>query len=233
MSRTHKATRVFAFLALVFILASCSTPTTVVQPTQDVNPIRTEAAQTVVAKLTIEAALNPTATAAPTQPPAEPVVITATSAPSPTAAPATQAPTATLIPTNAPASGGTGSTGGSGVFPTRTPQRPDAAAFVSQEPFDGTVFTPGQDFDGKWTLKNVGTTTWTVGYEYRAPGGKDDPLGLANIYTLPKSVKPGETITLAVDMEAPSKAGMYTSEWELVNENGEIFFRFFMVINVE
>ena len=64
MSRTQKATRFFAILALVFILVGCSSPTTVVQPTQDVNPVRTEAAQTVVAKLTIEAALNPTATAA-------------------------------------------------------------------------------------------------------------------------------------------------------------------------
>lgn len=230
MSRMQKTTRIFAFMALVFILVGCSSPTAVVQPTQDVNPIRTEAAQTVVAKLTIEAALNPTAT---TQPTAEPVVLTATLAPSPTAtqAVATLAPTATLIPTNRPGTSGTG--GGAAVYPTRTPQRPDAAILVSQEPTDGTKIGPGVEFDGKWVLKNIGTTTWSTGYEYRTPGGDDDPLSMKNIYTLPSSVKPGESVTIYADMKAPSEGGRYTSQWELVNENGEIFFRFFMVINVE
>src|SRR5512146_1069643 len=93
MINLQKPTRLFAILALVLILAGCTTPTVVVAPTADIPKVRTEAAQPVVAKITIEAALTPTNTAT-----TAPAVVTATTAPSPTTPPAT-APTATLIPT--------------------------------------------------------------------------------------------------------------------------------------
>lgn len=221
MKWMHKTTRRLAILALVFILVGCSTPTVVTQPTQDIPSIQTESAKTVIAKITIEAALQPAATATETP---LPVVFTATAEPSPTAQ-----PTATLIPTatQVVSSGG----GGGGVYPTATRRAgPDLASLTGQDPLDGASFSAGTEFDASWTFKNVGTSTWTTGYEYRHSGGTN--LAKANIYTLKKTVAPGETITLYADMVAPTNVGRFVENWELVNENGDVFFTFFLVIDV-
>jgi hypothetical protein len=223
MNLLQKTTRLFATLAFVIILVGCTGPTAVVAPTQDIPQIRTESAQTVVAKLTIAAALQPasTSTAAPTATEAvEPA--TATSMPNPT--PPQVLATATPIPTIKPPSGV--------VYPTATRRAgPDQAQFISQEPLDGTDFSAGQEFDGAWTLKNVGTTTWSVDYDYRFSGGTN--FSPVKFYALPKSVAPGETITLYADMVAPDTAGRYVSYWELCNTNGDVFFQFYVVIDVK
>lgn len=229
MKRMQRTTRLLAFLAIALVLVGCSTPTVVVPPTQDIPAIRTESAKTVVAKITIEAALMPTATTAATATASEPIVITATLEPSPIPSP-TEAPilaaTATLIPTVRPV------TGGGNPPPAATKRAgPDLAQLVSQEPFDGVRFKAGNEFDGKWVFKNIGTSTWTTGYEYRFASGTN--LAKANKYTLSKSVAPGETITLITDMVAPASAGRYVSNWELVNVNGDVFFKFYMVIDVD
>lgn len=224
MNRMQKTTRLVTILAFALILVGCSTPTVVVPPTQDIPAVRTEAVQTVVAKLTIEAALQPSATLPPT---AEPIVITATPATSATPEPVIAVPTATFTATVQPVSGG-----GGVVYPTATRRSgPDLAQLISQDPIDGTNVSAGAEFDGSWSFKNIGTSTWTTGYEYRFAGGTN--LAKAKIYTLKRSVAPGDTITLAGDMVAPSQAGRYTSYWELVNENGDVFFEFFLIIDVK
>lgn len=224
MKRMQKTTRMFAILALIFILVGCSTPTVVTQPTQDIPAVRTESAKTVIAKITIEAALQQPAVAATDTP--VPVVFTATPEPSPTAL-----PTATLIPTSTKVVS-SGGGGGGAVYPTATRRAgPDLAALISQNPIDGANFRAGEEFDGSWTFKNIGTSTWTTGYEYRWSGGTN--FAKAKIYTLKNAVAPGETITIYADMVAPSTLGRYVSNWELVNENGDVFFNFFLVIDVQ
>jgi hypothetical protein len=228
MNWMQKTTRLLAILALGIILVGCSTPTVVVPPTQDIPSIRTESAQTVVAKLTIEAALEPAATEPPAvQATPQIIVITATPEPNPTATPTTQsvAATATLIPTAKPVSGGA-------VYPTATRRAgPDQAQLISQSPKDGASFSAGAEFDGTWTFKNVGTSTWSVNYDYRFSDGTN--LAKAKLYSVPKSVAPGESVTLATDMVAPAEAGRYTSYWELTNENGDVFYQFFLIIDVK
>lgn len=226
MNKLQKTTRLFAILALVLILAGCSTPTVVTEPTVDIPKIRTESAQTVVAKVTIEAALNPTATAT-----TAPVVFTATTAPSPTAAPATAtlAPTITSVPTLVPPTSG----GGGVVYPTATRRAgPDQANMLSQSPLDGTDFGPGVEFDGSWTFKNIGTSTWNTNYYYDFTG-EGTNFAKAERYYLKDSVKPGETVTLYADMVAPSSAGRYVSYWQLRNDNGTVFYAFYLVIDVK
>jgi hypothetical protein len=237
MKITQKTIRGISILALVLMLAACSTPTAVVQPTQDIPAVRTEAVQTVIARMTIEAALNPTATAAPTEPPAEPEATATTAptntvaAPTNTQAPAQPAATATSLPTVRPTEL-TGGGGGSVALPTATRRSgPDQAQLVSQEPGDGTVFNPGVEFDGAWTFKNIGTSTWTTDYDYRFARGTN--YAEAASYSLPHEVKPGETVRLIADMAAPSEAGRTVSNWELVNENGEVFAQFYLVIDVK
>jgi len=233
MNATKRAARVLVILALVIILAACSAPATpmAAAPTQDLAPVRTEAAATVIAKITIQAALQPSATPEATLEPPEPIVITATPAPATLTAetpdePEITEPTATPTSAVAAQSG----TSGSAAYPPRTPSAPDNAAFILQSPVDGTVFSPGEDFDATWTIMNTGTTTWTTNYSYRLSGGTD--FAVNDYYGLKEEVKPGERITLVADMEAPSQAGRYTSNWDLRNENGDVFFRFYITIVV-
>ncbi len=40
----------------------------------------------------------------------------------------------------------------------------------------------------------------------------------------PSAVAPGGTVTVSVDMKAPSTAGTYKGLWSLVNENGGVFY---------
>ena len=225
MNNLQKTTRFIAILVLVLILAGCNTPTVVTEPTVDVPKIRTESAQTVVAKVTIEAALNPTAAATEA-----PVVFTATTAPSPTAAEiATLAPTITDVPTLVPPASG----GGGVVYPTATRRAgPDQADMLSQSPKDGTDYGPGVEFDGSWTFKNIGTSTWNTNYYYDFTG-EGTNLAKAERYYLNKTVKPGETITLYADMVAPSSAGRYVTYWQLRNDNGAVFYAFYLVIDVK
>jgi hypothetical protein len=230
MSNLQKTTRLVALLALAVILVGCSTPTVVTEPTPDIPKIRTESAQTVVAKLTIEAALNPTATSTEA-----PVVMTATNAPTeaPTQAPA-QA-TATLVPTFTPVATLKPATGGGGnPAPTATRRAgPDQAQYITQSPGDGAVYHPGNEFDGTWTFKNVGTSTWTKGVYYFRFANQGTNLAKANTYLLQEDVAPGKSVTLVADMVAPASAGRYVSYYQLINNNGGIFYEFYMVIDVK
>ncbi len=99
--------------------------------------------------------------------------------------------------------------------PTPTPVVTAACQVVSTRPTQSMKVRT--DFDAVWTLKNTGQTTWdknSIDYRYRS-GEKIYKRAAA--YDLPKSVKPGETIKIVVDMVAPAKAGTYKTEWILGN----------------
>lgn len=237
MMRLHKTTRVLAGLAFALIfLAGCTTPTAVVAPaTPDLAVVRTEAVQTAIAKITIAAALNPTATEAPAQAP-QVVVVTATPEPT-TAATATaaQPATATTAPTLAPATSGGSSSGGSsssgGVYPTRTPRRiPDNLSLVGFSPADGAKYNPGTDFDGVWTVKNTGTTTWGTDYYIRFKSGTD--MGKAVRFYLKSPVAPGETTDLVADLVAPPASGTYIAYYEFCTSNADVIYTMYVVIVV-
>ncbi|PKN82717.1 MAG: hypothetical protein CVU46_17890 [Chloroflexi bacterium HGW-Chloroflexi-8] len=75
------------------------------------------------------------------------------------------------------------------------------------------------DFDAVWTIKNTGSKDWETNlldYKYWS-GTKMN--NYADLYDLPTRVAKGESITLRVDMTAPSSAGTYTSTWALVDGN--------------
>jgi hypothetical protein len=100
----------------------------------------------------------------------------------------------------------------------------DVTVFTGVETIpDGTVMTPGQSFIKKWNVQNGGTCTWKTTYKFAYTGvGNGGPMGGAGAL-LPREVKPGETIELAVSLVAPTTAGDYTSWWALQNDKGEFF----------
>ncbi len=135
------AVRTGLLAVMLILLTACGAATPTAAPTQDLNPIRTEVAATVLAQVPQLCAMTPTVT--PT--------VTST----PTA-------TASLTPTQTPTGGDLTGTVTAG---------PDKAKWVSQTVADGTRFAPGASFNMTWRIQNVGTTTWTVNYRLRFYSG--------------------------------------------------------------
>ncbi len=186
------------FLALALALAACNLPTANETPTINANAVFTAAAQTVVVKLTENAAAIPSATLPPpssTPPPAAPV---ATLPPPPVIVTATSAPV--VLPTSAC----------------------DAAQFVSDVTVaDGTGYTGGATFTKTWRLKNAGTCTWNSSYALAFDSG--DQMGGPASQPLSSSVAPGASVDISVNLQAPSADGSYTGVWGLKNPSGVRF----------
>ncbi len=194
-------------LSGLVLLSACSRSEAT--PTTDPVLIFTQVAETVAAGLTQTAASLPTATPTVTLPPTntpEP-----TQAVSPTSA---ETPTATIPPT------------------ATRPSLADRADFVTQSPLDGTVMYPEQPFTLTWTVKNIGTTTWTTAYQVRFFLGDATLRFGASDIRFPKEVKPNENVDLVLNMKAPNKAGDYRTIWVLTNADGQNFYTLTLDIKV-
>ena len=94
----------------------------------------------------------------------------------------------------------------------------DKGAYVDQNPDDGTLVTKNYDFDETWTIKNVGTTTWTTTDYYIADMTNSDQLAKKTWYFLKNDVAPNNIALLVVDMRSPGTSGQYKSSWCLINK---------------
>lgn len=117
-------------------------------------------------------------------------------------------PTLTLIPspifTNTPQA-------------TATPNCP-LAQFVTDVTIpDGTTMLPGQTFNKKWRLRNIGACAWN-GYSLVFDSGEsmNGPATKAIA-----AVNPGQEIDIDVDLKAPTTPGTYRGYWRLVT-NGNV-----------
>ncbi|MEN9564527.1 MAG: hypothetical protein RIR73_2771 [Chloroflexota bacterium] len=192
--------RTLAFLTAAILLAACA-PATPVEPTPDVNVIRTSAASTVVAEFTLTAAFfTPTPQPLPTETPTQQFL------------PATETPAAIFT-----------------LDPTQAALTPDALCddysfdltTLDVTIPDGTPMTPGQEFTKTWKIKNTGICTWDTNYKaifsYSAPPNERmnaQPIPLAAL------VAPGQEVDVSVQFKAPSTAGEYTGYWQMVNAKG-------------
>jgi len=199
---------VLVLVLMTVLLAACDQGIgQQIPPTQDVSQTlsaaRTEAAQTVAA----EFASQPTATA--------PTIATATLAATATEAPAaTQAPSFTPADTLAPPPAATN---------TRAPVSNATAipadyqcSVTNVSPAYLAEFAPRGEMDGSWTVKNTGKLSWgSVDIDVEQISGAD-MAQYDDTYNLSKSVAPGESITIVVDLLAPVEPGIYKTAWGLV-----------------
>jgi hypothetical protein len=105
------------------------------------------------------------------------------------------------------------------------------AIFISENYPDNTVFSPGDAFIKTWTIKNTGYCTWNTNYHLVLVSGS--AMGGDTYTPLPKSVAPGETITLSANLTAPSADGTYRGEWRVQTDLGLNFARFWVQIVVK
>lgn len=204
---------------LIFVLAGCTGAEPSLEPTIDTQPtfalIQTQAAQTVVAEMTLNAP-TPTETPAATETPAP----TNTPEATPTeAATPTPEPTATntFIPWTA--------------TPTATTP-PLACSIEEQSPAFGADLKPGADFDGRWVIKNTGTETWQADtLDFKFISGEKFHTGGADLLDLERDVVIQGTYTFVLDMLAPNNDGRYTTNWALVR-GGETICALSLTIDV-
>jgi hypothetical protein len=201
MAITSKSAGIIGALLILFGLAGCSSATPTIVPTIDTNSLRTEVAATVLARVTQDLILTPSATPPPTL-------------------------TATIRPTSTPAQTTTPPTEVAGVTATLSSLTAEAgtdnrAEWVSQSIADKTVFEPGETFTMTWRLENTGASTWTTNYILRFFSG--DPFGSPEEVPLNREVPPGETIDIILEMEAPAEPGTYTSVWVMSTADRSTF----------
>ncbi len=213
----------WALVLVSVLLAACGLGAEQ-EPTPDVVAIRTQAVGTAMAEMTLQAALNPTATPAPP-----------TITPLPTATRFTLTPAAAGGTTSGGTSSGSTSGGGS-KLPTLTPTWPAWSSddyrceFVKQDPYDQAQ-KAGSEYDIVWTMRNIGTRTWYTNlYSVIWMGGDD--INPYKIYQLPHNVEPGKTVDIRVDIHLPSNPQDFRLEtfWGIRNDKGSIFCRFYHVI---
>jgi hypothetical protein len=228
MRKTY--TWLVGLLLLALLAAGCNFPASPNQ-TGGVEPLYTQAAQTVQAQLTQAAA--PTATPVVPDTGAEPYTATPTSIIPPGGSADTPVPTifptATLPPVFP-----------TPIYPTATPLPPvvitvivpgggspgstscDQATFVRDVTVkDGSVFAPGEAFTKVWRVRNSGSCTWSA--DYRLVFDSGDAMGGKTSFALGARVRPGETMDVSATLRAPDAAGTYRSNWVLQNENGREF----------
>jgi hypothetical protein len=101
---------------------------------------------------------------------------------------------------------------------TATPYKYFCEISVSK-PLDGSPVDFGSNFDGRWEIKNLGTDTWAntqVQARYITGTKLQTKTDFLN---LPRDVEPGASVSLTLDMTAPSEVGTFYATWGLMTED--------------
>ncbi|MCJ7714934.1 MAG: NBR1-Ig-like domain-containing protein [Anaerolineales bacterium] len=117
------------------------------------------------------------------------------------------------------------------VIPSLTPQGEDNGTPVpcDQVRFikdvtipDDMDLKPGEIFTKTWRLQNAGSCPWTIGYLLYFESG-DALGGPASQELTSKTIQPGDTVDVSVDLVAPGETGTYQGFWKIRNVKGEGF----------
>lgn len=211
----YKKMPVWAFLTILAMILSACVPG---EETPDPQALITQAAATVSARLTQDAAAQPTvnltevitqiagtiqaqitqtAAAQPTQTHTPGITQTSTVA----------RPVAYVAPT----------------VPVALGNAAEKCEYITQFPADNSAYGAGWSSgseDWYWEVKNSGTTTWTTAFQYRFYTGDLMTQNDVRAYSLKSEVKPGSTIRLYYDPKVPNKNGNLYQAWVLVNAQG-------------
>jgi hypothetical protein len=219
-------------LLLLLQLTSACRGDATPQATTDPGQVETQVAEQVAAQLTEIALSQPSATPLLEVPSSTPTMEQPTELPTLTATSISVEPTATLVPPSPTPLPPTNTAPPATQVPKPTATSvPYACQQVKQSPDNGKTFKPGDNFDVVWTVKNVGSALWAdTDVDYRYKSG--DKIHDIEIYDLPKSVKPGESVDLIVEVEAPDKEGKYKTTWAL-QRGGSVICTLTLEINVD
>jgi len=98
------------------------------------------------------------------------------------------------------------------------------AEFIKQ---DVPTFVPGEIMPVSITMKNTGTSSWTKdeGFKLRALGIQIlNPWGVYNVeLSDDETIEPGEEKTFVFDINVPGEKGVYSFQWQMVQEGKDWF----------
>lgn len=83
---------------------------------------------------------------------------------------------------------------------------------------DGQPISAGAGFTKSWRIKNTGSCAWTTDFYFGFVSGSQ--MSGANWY-MPTAVYPGNTVDISIPMVAPSAAGTYQGNWQLMTPQGK------------
>ncbi len=109
------------------------------------------------------------------------------------------------------------------VTPTASsePNGCDNSAYIGDVTIpDGTILTPGQNFQKTWKLQNTGSCTWSTSYRLVFLSGEAMGGSATRVVT---PVFPGSRADISVDLTAPDSVGTYTGTWRMQNAAGQLF----------
>lgn len=88
-----------------------------------------------------------------------------------------------------------------------------------------STMIPGQSYSVSVTMLNTGTTVWSEGNQYRlgSRAPTDNFHWGTNRVTFPGDVQPGSSVAISFIVDAPSLAGGYNFQWQMIAENSEWF----------
>lgn len=109
------------------------------------------------------------------------------------------------------------------VTVTASPLPCNMASFISDVTTpDDTSIAVNTPFTKIWRLKNVGSCTWTSGYQLVFESG-DSMGGPASQQLTAGTVAPGQTLDISVNLTAPPAAGTYKGNWKIREPGGTTF----------
>ena len=117
---------------------------------------------------------------------------------------------------------GEGVDAGEGEGGQTAPVEEDAARFLREEDStpDGSVLSPGEEFDKIWVWRNTGNTAWTDSYRLAVSGG--DAMGAESSQPI-AATDPGAECRVTIRLTAPEEPGRQRSVWQLANADGRRF----------
>jgi len=222
MEKAKKIIALFIIIGPLFLNA-CSAegggfPTVTYTPdTKLLNQIRTEAVETAMVQLTLEApklpTLQPQFTYTPTLIYALPTLAptlasTGTSTPSPLPPPATVIPTSVPVISNS-------------APQNELPQVAQSSAYQcelgDQMPAPEAYLHTNAPFDAVWFVNNIGTEKWdkTLITYYQVDGDEFRARRKVDSYEMTENVGPGRDTKLIIDMYAPNTPGHYKATYVL------------------
>lgn len=83
---------------------------------------------------------------------------------------------------------------------------------------------PGTPFRKSWRIQNNGTCPWAAGYMLTPIGGNVPQAGMSGVATaLQRTVQPGESYDMTVDLVSPQLPGVYQGFWSMRSPSGLLF----------
>jgi hypothetical protein len=102
---------------------------------------------------------------------------------------------------------------------------------TESSPAFGYDMPPGGDFDGRWVVKNTGTSNWSAGeIDVVYVSGTKFQVSV-DALDITSAVEKTKTMTVIVDMLAPKDEGRYTATWA-VKRNSETLCNLSVTIDV-